>query len=114
MKIHYLEIVTRDVDAVCAAYAQANGVTFGDRIATLGGARTAQLDGGGTLGVRAPMHDAEKSVVRPYMLVGDIAAAVAAAEKAGAMIALPPMELPGHGTCAIFIQDGIESGLWQI
>ena len=28
MQIHYLEIVTKDVDAVCAAYAAVNGVQF--------------------------------------------------------------------------------------
>jgi hypothetical protein len=32
MKIYYLEIVTKDVDAVCAAYAAANGVQFGQRM----------------------------------------------------------------------------------
>ena len=29
MRIHYLEIVTRDIDAVCATYAAATGVEFG-------------------------------------------------------------------------------------
>lgn len=55
MQIHYLEIVTRDVDAVCAAYAAANGARF----------------------------------------------------------AHPPMEIPGHGTFAIYIQGGVHHGLWQ-
>jgi len=43
MRIHYLEIVTRDVDAVCAAYAAANRVQFGEPDAGLGQARTAAL-----------------------------------------------------------------------
>jgi predicted enzyme related to lactoylglutathione lyase len=60
------------------------------------------------------MHDGEKPVVRPYILVDDIEAAVAAAAKSGAEIAVPPMKLPGHGTCAIVYQSGIESGLWQV
>ena len=30
MQIRYLEIVTKDVDAVCAAYAATNGVQFYD------------------------------------------------------------------------------------
>jgi predicted enzyme related to lactoylglutathione lyase len=51
--------------------------------------------------------------VRPYWLVEDIEAAVAAAEEAGAQIALPPMELPGHGRCAIYFAGGVEHGLWQ-
>jgi hypothetical protein len=30
MKIHYLEIVTQEVNAVCATYAVANDAQFGD------------------------------------------------------------------------------------
>jgi uncharacterized protein len=113
MQIHYLEIVTREVDAVCAAYAAANGVQFGDPDAGLGNARTAKLPGGGLLGVRAPLHEAEEPVVRPYWLVDDIEKAVAAAVNAGAKVAHPPMEIPRHGTFAIYIQGGVHHGLWQ-
>ncbi|MEM1422773.1 MAG: hydroxylase, partial [Planctomycetota bacterium] len=77
-------------------------------------ARTAELPTGGLLGVRAPLRGTEEPIVRPYFLVDDIEAAVAEAVGAGAKIALPPMELPGHGTCAIFIQGGAEHGLWQL
>ncbi len=114
MKIHYLEIVTQDVDSVCATYARLHGVTFGAPDAGLGNARTAPLPGGGMVGVRAPMAEAEAPVVRPYFLVDDIEAAAAAAVEAGAEIAHPPLELPGHGTFAIFIQGGIHHGLWQV
>jgi hypothetical protein len=41
--------------------------------------------------------------VRPYWLVDDIEAAVAAAVQAGGDVAHPPMEIPGHGTFAIYI-----------
>ena len=114
MQIQYLEIVTPDADAVCATYSQLHGVTFGESDEHLGGARTAKLANGGILGVRPPLRDTEKPVVRPYLLVQNIQAAVDAAAKSGAEIALPPMELAGHGTCAIVIQGGIESGLWQL
>jgi predicted enzyme related to lactoylglutathione lyase len=107
-------MVTPDVDAVCATYAQLHGVTFGDGDPALGGARTTKLADGGMLGVRAPMHAGERPVVRPYVLVDDIAAAVAAATQAGAEIAVPPMEIEGHGTCAIYFQGGIECALWQL
>jgi predicted enzyme related to lactoylglutathione lyase len=113
MDIHYLEIVTKDVDATCATQERVHGVSFGAADAGLGGARTAPLPNGGMIGVRAPMHDAEEPVVRPYLLVDDIEAAAAAAEAAGAEIAHPPMELPGHGKFAIYIQGGIHHGLWQ-
>ena len=114
MTLHYLEIVTKDVDAVCATYAAALQVVFSEPIATLGGARTAPRAGGGLLGVRAPMHASEQPVVRPYALVDDIHAAVDTAVKAGGVLALPPMPLPGYGTCAIYFLGGIEHGLWQL
>jgi len=60
------------------------------------------------------MHAAEEPVVRPYVLVDDIEAAVDGAEAGGAEIALPPMELPGRGKFAIYIQGGIQHGLWQL
>ncbi|MEM6326671.1 MAG: hydroxylase [Bacteroidota bacterium] len=114
MAIQYLEIVTPAVEAVCATYERTHGVTFGDGDPALGGARIARLSGGGLMGVRPPLHDAETPVVRPYLLVHDLEAAVTAAEEAGAMVALRSMVLEGHGTCAIVIQGGIEMGFWQI
>ena len=113
MQIHYLEIVTKEVDAVCAAYAATLGLHFGDPDAGLGNARTAALPGGGLVGVRAPMRESEEPVVRPYGLVDDLESAVATVVDAGAEIALPPMEIPGHGACAIYIEGGVQHGLWQ-
>jgi len=113
MQIHYLEIVSNQVDAVCAAYAAVNGMLFGEPDAGFGNARTAALPGGGLVGVRAPLHEAEEPVVRPYWLVDDIETAVAAAVEAGGEVAHPPLEIPGHGTFAIYIQGGIHHGLWQ-
>ena len=52
MRIHYLEIVTADVDAACKLYSQLHGVTFGDVDQRLGGARTATLANGGMIGNR--------------------------------------------------------------
>ena len=114
MQFHYLEIVTKEVDAVCAAYAVANGVRFGEPDAGLGDARTAALPGDGLVGVRSPMRESEEPVVRPYWLVDDIEAALAAAVEAGGDVAHPPMKIPGHGTFAIYIQGGIHHGLWQL
>ena len=114
MQIQYLEIVTTDVDGVCATYEKLHGVSFSEPEAGLGGARTAELAGGGRVGVRAPMHETEEPVVRPYILVNDIGAAAKAAAESGAEIAHPPMEIPGHGTFAIFIQGGNHHALWQL
>ena len=114
MKIQYLEIVTRDVDAVCGAYAAAIGGQFSVPVPELGNARTAALVSGGLIGVRAPLRETEAPVVRPYWLVKDIAAAAAIVVQAGGKIAVPPMEIPGRGSFAIYLQSGNDHGLWQL
>ena len=113
MLVEYLEIVSLDIDATCAALAAIHGVTFGEPIAEFGGARTAALTSGGRIVVRSPLRETEAPVVRPYVLVEDIDAGVRAAEAAGAEIAIPPMEIPGQGRFAIYILGGIEHGLWE-
>lgn len=113
MNIQYLEIVTPAVDETCTVLEDAHGVVFGTPVAGLGNARTADLSDGGRIGVRAPLREDEAPVVRPYVLVEDIEAAVKKAEAAGATIAIPPMEIPGEGTFAIYLLGGIDHGLWQ-
>ena len=114
MKVQYIEIVTHDVDAVCAVYSEIHCVTFSKPDQNVGGVRTAVLEEGLTLGVRAPMHSSENPVVRPYILVEDIEEAVGNAEIAGAQTIVPPMPIPGKGRCAIVSVGGIELGLWQL
>ena len=113
MRVQYLEVVTPDVEAVCASYEKLHGVSFGAPEAGLGNARIAPLQNGGMIGVRAPMHESEAPVVRPYLLVDDIKATVDAVVSAGVELAHPPLELPGYGTFAIYIEGGIHHGLWQ-
>jgi len=110
----YLEIVTPDPEDVCRLYSQAYGWPFQAMQPELGNAFVAELPGGSICGIRAPMHEQEKPVVRTYLRVADIEAAVREAEQLGANIALGPMEIPGRGTIAIFIHGGIEQGLWQV
>ena len=114
MQVHYLEVVTSDVDATCGALEKLHGVSFSEPEANLGNARTAALAAGGRIGVRAPMHDAEESVVRPYLLVNDIESAVQAAEAAGGVVAVPPMEIPEQGKIALYFQGDNQYGLWQL
>ncbi len=114
MQIHYLEIVATDVDAVCSAYAAAGNLQFGEPQADLGNARTATAQEGYLVGVRAPMHESEDPVVRPYWLVDDIEAAVAAAIATGAEVIHRPLEIPGRGTFAIHVLGGIHHGFWQL
>ena len=115
MRVQYLEVVTPDVDETCRILEKLHGVSFGKPEAGFGNARTAALKSGGKIGVRAPMREDEQPVVRPYVLVEDIEAAVKAAQAAGAEIAMPSTEIPGgHGQFAIYILGGIQHGLWQL
>ena len=114
MKVQYLEIITHNVDATCESYSTLHNVIFSDCEPSLGGARTANLSNGGVIGIRAPLREDETPVTRPYFLVENIQEAVEKSAADGAEIAVLPMVLPGHGTCAIIIQGGIESGFWQL
>ncbi len=112
--VQYLEIVTPSVNETCNALAQAHELVFSEPVAHFGNARTASLANGGFIGVRAPLRETEEPIVRPYILVDDIEAAVKAAEAAGATVAMPPTEIPGGGKFSIYILGGIEHGLWQL
>ncbi|MCG7550526.1 hydroxylase [Pseudoalteromonas sp. Of7M-16] len=114
MKVHYLEIVSVDVESVISAYEDTYKVKFGEAEELLGGAQTCILSDGSIVGVRGPLRDTETPVVRPYWLVDDIEQAVKSAQSNGAEIALPPLEIPGKGKFAIYILGSIEHGLWQI
>lgn len=114
MRVHYLEIVASDIEAVCAAYEAAHGIQFAPADPLLGGARTAPLPDGGSLGVRSPLHDTERPVVRPYWLVEDMEAALDAVCKQGAFIAHAPLEIPGKGRFAIYTHGDVQHGLWQL
>jgi len=114
IQIYYLEVVTLDVEQVCASYTHTLNTAFSGPVAELGGARTAIVSNGGSLGVRAPMHEAEEPTTRPYYLVDDIEKAVNDAEANGAQIAVPPMDIAGRGQCAIIMFGTIQSGFWQV
>lgn len=113
LDVHYLEIVTASVDETCEALAKAHGVTFSEPNPALANARTAQLKSGGRIGVRGLLGQ-EQPVVRPYMLVDDIQAAIKAAVAAGAEVMMAPTEIAGEGTFAIYYLGKIEHGLWQL
>jgi predicted enzyme related to lactoylglutathione lyase len=113
MRIHYLEIVCRDVAAQCAAMQRVHGLSFGPAMADLGQARVAEAADGSLVGVRAPLAAHEQPIVRAYVEVEDIAAAVSDAEAAGAVIAYPPTRQGDTGTWAIYFLGDVQIGLWQ-
>jgi len=114
MKVHYLEIVSPDVESVCKAYELAQNISFSGPDEMLGGAKTSILSDGSIVGVRAPLRENETPVVRPYWLVDNIEKAVSDIETQGAEIAVPPLDIPGKGKFAIYILGSIEHGFWQI
>jgi len=115
MAIQYLEIVTPDAEAAIATLEATHGVEFGDPEPGFGHARIARLSDGGRLGVRAPLSDEEGApVVRPYLRVEDMQAAIEAAQAGGAEFAMLATEIPGHGAFAIYFQGGIQYGLWAL
>lgn len=114
MKVHYLEVVSLDVDAVCKAFEAVHNVSFGEAVASLGDARTVTLSDGCIIGVRSPLRDTEAPIIRPYWLVEDIEVAVANVESQGAKIAVPPMEIPRKGKFAIYLLGSNDYGFWQL
>jgi predicted enzyme related to lactoylglutathione lyase len=114
MNIHYLEIVTNDVEREIKLLEKAQNLIFGEPVAGLGGARTAPAPTGGSIGVRAPMHAAEAPIIRPYFLTDTIAETIDALGQLGAEIAMPPTKIDGLGIFAIYIVGDSHYGLWQL
>jgi uncharacterized protein len=112
--IYYLEIVTPDVQAMCELYSQSHGWQFQPAVTELGNASIAHIPGGSICGIRAPMHEAEKAVVRTYLRVDNIETSVKLVSQQGAKVLLERMEIPGRGIIAIYEFGGVEQGLWQL
>jgi len=113
MGVHYLEIVTRDVDGQISLMEQAHGLSFGAEVSDLGQARVAEAPDGSLVGVRAPLAEHEEPIVRTYLKVDDIHRAIEEVEAAGAVIAYPPTQQGETGTWAIYLLAGVQIGLWQ-
>ena len=113
MAVHYLEIVTNDVDALSGLYERMHGLSFGPPDPDLGQAHVATQADGALVGIRKPLAAHEQPIMRTYLAVEDIQQAVKKAGESGATIAYPPTPQGEQGTFAIVIQGGVENGLWQ-
>ncbi|MBS1816392.1 MAG: hypothetical protein JSU08_00525 [Acidobacteria bacterium] len=113
MTVHYLEIVTTDVDRLTQLHEQVHGLSFGPPDGDLGQARVAARADGTLVGIRPPLAAHEAPIVRTYVAVDDIRQAVRQAEQHGAMVAYPPTQQGQRGTFAILIAGGVQHGLWQ-
>ena len=114
MQIHYLEIVCPNPKDTSETLSTLHNVTFEGPNALFGNAYMAKMPNGSRLGVRAPMHETEAPVTRPYFLCPDIKTAIKTLEARGALIMHPPLEIPGEGTFAIYMENDIQYGLWEI
>jgi len=113
MAVHYLEIVSNDVDAITGLYQRMHGLSFGPPDPDLGQARVATRADGILVGIRKPLAAHERPMMRSYFAVEDIQQAVKKAEEHGATVAYPPTRLGQRGTFAIVNQGDVQHGLWQ-
>ena len=113
MAVHYLEIVSNDVDTLTALYQRMHGVSFGPPDPDLGHARVATRSNKTLVGIRKPLAAHEQPIMRTYLAVEDIQQAVDKAKEHGATIAYPPTRQGQRGTFAIVIQGEVQHGLWQ-
>jgi predicted enzyme related to lactoylglutathione lyase len=113
MAVHYLEIVSNDVDILTGLYQRIHRLCFGPPDPDLGQARVATQADGALVGIRRPLAAHEQPITRTYLAVEDIEQAVKKAEDSGATIAYPPTRQGNRGTFAIVIQGDVQHGLWQ-
>jgi predicted enzyme related to lactoylglutathione lyase len=113
MPVHYLEIVSSDADASVTLFQGVHDLSFGPPDADLGQARVATQPDGGLVGIREPLAKHERPIMRTYLAVEDIHAAVKEAEESGASVAFPPTRQGNQGCSAIVIHGEVEHGLWQ-
>jgi predicted enzyme related to lactoylglutathione lyase len=72
MAVHYLEIVTDDVDTLVGLYQHVHGLSFGPPDPDLGQARVATQSDGTVVGIRKPLAAHEQPIMRTYLEVKDI------------------------------------------
>jgi predicted enzyme related to lactoylglutathione lyase len=113
MSVHYLEIVTNDVETLTGLYQRIHSLSFGPPDPDLGQARVATQADGTLVGIRKPLTAHEQPIMRAYFAVDDIQQAVKKAEEYGATVAYPPTRQGQRGTFAIVIQGDAQHGLWQ-
>jgi len=111
-EITHVEFPADDVERAKRFYSAVAGWELGEAGGTPGYwmFRTSETTGGG-LGKRG---ETVGSVIRVYITVDQLEAAVAAAEANGGSVVTPPSEVPGMGRfAAVRDSEGNEVGLWE-
>jgi predicted enzyme related to lactoylglutathione lyase len=112
-QITHVEIPADDVERAKRFYEAVAGWEFGsmDEFPDYWLFRTGEGTGG-ALGRRG---QSVGSVIRDYITVPQLEAAVAAAEAHGGSVVTPPQEIPGMGRwAAVTDSEGNEIGLWEV
>src|SRR5947207_12947297 len=111
-QISHIEFPADDVDRAKRFYEAVAGWQFGESEGFPGSwtFRTGEGTGGG-LGKGG---ESVGNVVRDYINVPQLEAAVSAAEQHGGKVVTPPSEIPGMGRwAAVLDSEGNEIGLWE-
>ncbi len=98
MAVHYVEIVSNDVDTLTALYQRMHGLSFGPPDPDLGQAHVATRTDGTLVGIRKPLAAHEQPIMRTYLAVEDIHQAVKNAEDSGGPL---PILRPHRGGGAL-------------
>ena len=69
MAVHYLEIVSNEVDTLTGLYQRLHGLSFGPPDRDLGQARVATYADGALVGIRKPLAAHEQPIMRTYLAV---------------------------------------------
>ena len=113
MAVHYLEIVSNDVDTLTGLYQRMQGISFGPPDPDLGQARVATRADGTLVGIRKPLAAHEQPIMRSYVAVENIQQAVKKAEKHGATVAYPADPTGTAGDLCNRDSGDVQHGLWQ-
>ncbi len=97
MAVHYLEIVSDDVDMLVGLYQHAHDLSFGPPDPDLGQARVATQSDGTLVGIRKRLAAHEQPIMRAYLEVKDIQQATKKPRSPARRLPIPQ---PGRATTA--------------
>lgn len=110
----WVDLMTSDRDASVAFYTSLFGWAAGEQNPEFGGYSNFKIAGEGVAGVMAAQDGDQPDAWTVYLNVADAAAAVSAAEAAGATVIVPAMPVGDLGVMAVVVDPGGSAiGMWQ-
>lgn len=109
----YVDIGSPDPDATGAFYSALLGWTVEDLGPDAGGYRMARIDGADVAGI-GPQQAPGPPFWTTYVSVDDVDATAKKVEAAGGSVLAPPMDIPGGGRIAVFMDpNGAAFSVWM-